>query len=178
MQILPQTAIDAARMCFNKRTPSPSHTAPLSLSVTDVYTLISQLWLNMCSPENFFAHKHIRDTISHPRPPSDVFIGLHPHIHTSALRAQRHVSQLITSPHAALSHGVTCQTFGKVRRDAPLSLFYQMWSRRLIWADLERRANASEEMRNLRARLPVTMLLRPPPCWRMCQSFQSWWFNR
>lgn len=142
------------RMCFNKRTPySLPHRATQPVSHRCLHAYL-QLWLNMCSPENFFAHnhKHIRDTISHPRPPSDVFIGPHPHIHTSALRAQRHVSQLITSPHAALSHGVTCQTFGKLRRAAPLSLFYQMWSRRLIWADLERRADTSEEMRNLRAR--------------------------
>lgn len=51
MQILPQTTIDAAHAClcvFNKRKASHSHDAPLSLSVTDVYTLISN-WGSTCA---------------------------------------------------------------------------------------------------------------------------------
>ena len=129
VQILPQTVISRTRTltCFNKRTLSPSHTPLLSLSVTDVYTLISNC-ASTCAIQKFlhvYTIINIYKTQSHIHSQSDVFIVAHPHIHTSALPAQKHISQLITSPHAVLSHGVTYQTFTELHGDALLSL--QQW---------------------------------------------------
>lgn len=114
MQTLPQSDVHAAHACFNKRTLSPSYTPLLSLSVTDVYTLISNCASTRAPQKSLHIYNiiNIYKAQSHmQKPTSEVFIVSHPHIHTSALATQKHISQLITSPHAVLSHGVTCQTF-------------------------------------------------------------------
>lgn len=114
MQTLPRRDARTAHACFNKRTPSPSHTLLLSLSVTDVYTLISNCASTRALQKSLHVYNiiNIYKTQSHTlKPTSEVFIVSRPHIHTSALAAPKHISQLITSPHAALSHGVTCQAF-------------------------------------------------------------------
>lgn len=141
-------------MCFNKTPYSLPHCAPQSVSHRCLHTYL-QLGLNMCSPETFFQRddqKHIHTYINiynsqshiHGRL-SDVFIDRHPHVHTSGLLAQKHISQLISSLRAGLSYGVTCQTFTVRRRNAPLSRFYcRMWAQGLVYGYTERRSSASE----------------------------------
>lgn len=94
----------------------------------------------------------------------DVFIAARPHVHTSALAAQEHISRLITSPHAALSHAVTCQAFTQLHGDALLSLFSRrMWAQRLIYIDLEVAFECMKKMRICEARLLTTRALQELP---------------
>lgn len=61
MQILPRVAIHADALACDElfffKAFSPSHTLLLSLSLTDVYTLISDC-ASTCALQTFFVHIH------------------------------------------------------------------------------------------------------------------------
>lgn len=99
---------------------------------SQMFTRLSPTALQHVLPRNvFFARIHKRIYEAQSRIHSEasgVFIVSRPHVHTSAL----HISQLITSPHAALSHSVTYQTVTQVHRDALLSLLRRTWEQRSI----------------------------------------------
>lgn len=122
MQILPQHSYRCCTcmlVCFNKRTPSPSHTLLHSLSVTDVYTLISNC-ASTCALQKFFAlthdHKHIEDTISHHVATKRCIYSFTPtHSHFSTTSTETH----FTINRIAPCRAVTCSYMPDIHRTTP-----------------------------------------------------------